>query len=76
MSTMDIHARVKFDLRIEPGKESSPETITEVGPLVVAALPLVEAMRRWRFGRILLSSAVPCGVVILKWALRLHGFPV
>ena len=76
MSTMDIHARVKFDLRIGPGKESSQEATTEEAPLVAAALPAVEATRRKRLWRALLSSAVPVGVVVLKWALRIHGFPI
>jgi hypothetical protein len=73
---MDIHARWEFDVRIASGKESSQETTTEEAPLVAAALPVAEAMRRRRFGRALLSFAGPFGVVLLKWALRLHGFSI
>jgi hypothetical protein len=76
MSTMAIHARWEFDLRIGTGKESSREAATEETPLKTVALPVAEATRRRWFGRALLSFATPSGVELLKWALRLHGFPV
>jgi|HubBroStandDraft_5_1064220.scaffolds.fasta_scaffold1735884_1 hypothetical protein len=76
MSTMAIHARWEFDLRIGKEKESYRDAVEEESTVALAALPVSETTgRRW-FGRSMISFAIPLGAELVRWFFRIHGLPL